>query len=154
MKKIINYSILAGIALSLASCASIKSPRFIQRAYFVDYQQAAGGKVFITESNSVSFDYTPVGSLLVEEISGMEKKPKDISVKQAYKQTDPIYGDAPQSSGKSYYRSPDAESALDYAAKKALDMGGDAIINLQVVPSVYEGGRQMLIVKGMVVKRK
>lgn len=152
MKKIINYSILAGIALSLASCVS--TPRFIQHAYFVDYQQAAGGKVFITESNSVSFDYTPVGSLLVEEIAGMEKKPKEISDKQAYKQTDPIYGDVPQSSGKSYYRFPDAESALDYAAKQALDMGGDAIINLQMVPSVYEGKRQMLIVKGMVVKRK
>lgn len=150
MKKIYYCFILGALALSVSSCV----PKFIQRTYFVDYQKAAGGKVFITESNSVSFDYTPVGSLLVEEIQGQYKEKKTLSDKQAYKKTDPIYGDVDQSSGKSYMRFPDAESALDYAAKQALDMGGDAIINLQMVPSVYEGKRQMLIVKGMVIKRK
>ncbi len=141
---------MAIIAISFASCA----PKVSQRAYFVDYQSAADGKVFITESNSVSFDYTPIGSILIEEIAGQYKESLSLTDRQSYKKTDPIYGDLDQSASKKYYRYPNAESALDYAANSALKMGGDGIINLKMESSISNDKRPMLTITGMVIKRK
>ena len=146
---------LGALALSASSCASSWSgPKFSQRSYFVDYRQAADGKVFITESNSVSFEYAPVGSLLVEEIAGKFKEQKVLTDQQSYRKTDPIYGDIDQSATKSSYRTPSATSALDYAANCALQMGGDGIINLKMVSSMSNDKRPMLTITGMVIKRK
>ena len=150
MKKIYYGFMLGALAISVSSCA----PKFSQTAYFVDYQQAAEGKVFITESNSVSFDYTPIGSILVEEVAGKYKEQLSLSDRQAFKKTDPIYGDLDQSASKNSYRYPNAESALDYAANSALKMGGDGIINLKMVSSMSNDKRPMLTITGMVIKRK
>ena len=154
MKKYFYCFMLGALALSVSSCASFSGPKFSQTSYFVDYRQAADGNVFITESNSVSFEYAPVGSLLVEEIAGKFKEQKVLTDQQSYRKTDPIYGDMDQSAFKNTYRYPSATSALDYAANCALQMGGDGIINLKMTSSLSEDKRPKLTITGMVIKKK
>ncbi|MBD5275132.1 MAG: hypothetical protein HDS37_03400 [Bacteroides sp.] len=149
MKKIYYCFILGALALSVSSCA----PKFSQVSYFVDYRQAADGKVFLTESNSVSFDYTPIGSILIEETAGNFKEYKEMSEKSKVRDIDPIYGDYQPYMSKGY-RFPTAASALDYVANKALEMGGDGIINLKMVSTKSKDNRMQLVISGMVIKRK
>ena len=135
------------------ACMSSCTPKFSQVSYFVDYRQAAGGKVFLTESNSVSFEYNPVGSILIEETAGTFKEYKEMSEKEKSRNLDPIYGDYQPDMSKGY-RFPTAASALDYAANKALEMGGDGIINLKMVSTRSKDKRMQLVISGMVIKRK
>lgn len=143
MKKIL---LIAIAALSLTSCM----PKFTQSCYVLDYQQAnQGGKVFFSESNSVSFDYVPIASIIVVEKDGVVRS----KIKPS-KDDGEIYGTQEalhKISPSKDYRLATCTSALNYAAKCCLEMGGDAIINLQF--DKIEG-QEAVYVKGMVIKRR
>lgn len=146
MKKVLLIAI-AAISVSLTSCL----PKFSQACYVLDYQQAnQGGKVFFTESNSVNFDYEPIASLIVVDKDGVVSR----KTKPA-KDDGEIYAAKPGAQYKitpsSDYRLATCTSALNYAAKCCIEMGGDAIINLQF--DKIEG-QEAVYVKGMVIKRK
>jgi uncharacterized protein YbjQ (UPF0145 family) len=144
---------IAAMILALASCAPT-GPQFSQIAGLIDYSQYPG--MFLTESNSVSFDYTPVGSLIAVETTGVVAKQ---TVKE--KDMDDIYdnGKGYRNNGKLYYntyettkgkvRHADPQSALTYAVDEAKTLGGNGIINLHIrrITDGYE-------VTGMVIKRK
>lgn len=136
MKKIL--ALYAAAALMMCSC--VTPTKFQQNAGFIDYSMFPG--MFLTESNSVSFDYQPVGSLFTEEISGEYQV-----VKKKVGNND-IYGDEyAVVDGK--YRHANPQSALAFAADKAKEMGGNGIINLHI--EKIDGG---YCVTGMVIKRK
>lgn len=136
MKKIFALFII--IALMMGSCAS--PVKFKQIAGCIDYSMFPG--MFLTESNSVSFEYQPIGSLYAEETSGAYQ-----IVKKKVGNNE-IYGDEyAVVDGKYRYAHP--QSALAFAAEKAKEMGGDGIINLRI-NSTDEG----YCVTGMVIKRK
>ena len=136
MKKIILICIIALVAMT--SCEP--ALKFQQSAGFIDYAMFPG--MFITESNSVNFDYSPIGSLYAEEISG------EYQIVKKKVGTDELYGDEYAVVDGSY-RHASPQSALAFAVKKAQDMGGNGIINLRI--SRETGGYS---VTGMVIKRK
>lgn len=65
MKK---FLLLAIIAVFLNSCISYSY--YAVNSYTIDYYKYTEKGFFITESNSVNFNYEPVGSVVVESISG------------------------------------------------------------------------------------
>lgn len=159
-----NLFILAVALLAFSSCSSSSKPIFTQQVYTVDYKTAGlDGKILLTESPSVSFDYESLGSIIVEQRSGYEVLSSDVKTKITKG-----YGDTFDSS--SYYTKTTVdrtlgkylqatpETALMAASKAAQEMGGDAIIGLKH-SFIYElvGTSTNVVgytVSGMVVKRK
>ena len=145
MKHLSILSIVLG-ALLLTSCAST----FTHATYYIDYKDAGQGKLFITESNSVSFDYEPLGSILVEEIPGAVKVSVPISDKER-RNHDDLY----TSSSKTVtsYSQATAQTALNYAAQKCIEIGGDGLINVKLNSYMDDHKRRVVQVSGMVIKR-
>lgn len=142
MKKILALCVFA--ALMMSSCAPSISP-FKQSAGYIDYSVFPG--MFLTESNSVSFEYQPIASLYASEVTGAYK------VEKKRIRTDEIYGsDYVEYDGKIRFANP--QSALKFAVEKAEALGGNGIINLKIEPYVYSDGRDAYFVSGMVIKRK
>jgi len=135
MKKIL--ALCAFAALMMSSCETAQ--KFQQSAGFIDYAMFPG--MFLTESNSVSFEYQPIGSLYAEETSG------EYQVVKKQVKNNEIYGDGFEIvDGK--YRHANPQSALTFAAERAKEMGGNGIINLRI--EKIDGGYS---VTGMVIKR-
>lgn len=135
----------------LAALSSCRAP-MTHATYYIDYQQAGQGKVFITEANSVSFEYEPLGSILVEETSGMVKLTVPTTEKE--RDRDDLYGTSSTTKTVNSYSKATAQTALNYAAQEAILLGGDGIINLRLT-SVNDGkGGAVVSVSGMIIKRK
>lgn len=146
MKKL-TLLMSAFVMLAVGSCNTPKS----HVTYYIDYQKAGNGKVFITESNSVSFEYMPLGTILVEETPGFVEVTVPTTEKE--RQDDPLYGSGASTKTVKKYSNATAQSALNYAAEEALTLGGDGIINLRL-SSYYVGKERIVQVSGMVIKRE
>lgn len=141
MKKII---LICTLGVLLTACSSkVTIPPFVQEAYMLKYNEIAGPNFLITESNSVSFDYVGIGSLVVYEKSGGGDL---VNIK--IKDNDAIY-DSHNKKELMGRRNANIYSALERAVAEAKAAGGDAIINLK---THHEG--DFVTVTGMVVKRK
>jgi hypothetical protein len=141
--------------LLLSSCRVQPTPSYSRDTYLLDYQEAGAGKVFITESNSVSFDYEPIASITAVEQSGyvkvqVQKTDQKKSDKNTKKYESEIYDDPKQTVNTKYkFVFATGQSGLNYAAEQTAKIGGDALINLHIeytpTGAVY--------VSGMAVKR-
>ena len=80
------------LTLLVCSCA----PKFSQSAYYVDYRPAYNMGVFVSESNSVSFDYEPIASLMVNEYNGEVATEKR---SYSYQKGEDIYGERRKPNG-------------------------------------------------------
>ncbi len=142
--------LIAGI-ISIFLLCSCKT-EFHDVHSYIDYaviQQTLG--VYVTESNSVSFDYEPLGSIYVEQSSGhkaykvmVTKTVQDYNyqdVTRVYEQTK--YGD---------YILATPQLAIQRAAQIARDKGGNGIINLKY-QSILDNEKRVIIVTGMVIKK-
>lgn len=150
MRKTILFLLLLS-AITLTSC-SVKYP-VVLRTASIDYLVHMNNNFFLTESNSVSFDYTPVGSMQVSLQDGWEvKKGKKDS---GYYDMDDLrrvkYGD---------YAPATYEDALQHLVDLAKDSGADGIIGLkfhyQDAPRNQFGtkvGWGKVTVSGMAIKR-
>lgn len=147
MKKIIYLLFV----LTLTSCSTYKIPYDVQ-SYYTDYSVYAKKGFFITESNSVSFEYTPVGSLIVEVSSGYDN---NVSASSSQKS----YSTAKSKSSKKW-RYANVNEALNILYEDALYMRANGIINLQIkiVPAVYNKdvmvSSDRIIISGMAIKKK
>lgn len=134
MKKII-LSVVS--VLLLSSCATlINGPYYSEFSQSIDYSKYSEKGFFLTESNSVSFDYTPVATVYcviengyVRIVDGKEYQlqgemyiTKDMEFKRGY-----------------------ADTTLDKLYQEAHKLGADGIINLQ-----FSNNRA----SGMAIKRK
>lgn len=135
----------------LAALSSCRAP-MTHATYYIDYHEAGQGKVFITEANSVSFDYEPLGSILVEETSGMVKLTVPTTAKERDK--DDLYGLGTMTKTVNSYSKATAQTALNYAAQEAIRLGGDGLINVRLSSSRDGKGDAVVSVSGMVIKRK
>ena len=142
MKKLL----LILFAACLASCSTY-SPLI----NFVDYSTYNDQGMFLTESNSVSFEYEPVGSVNVLLYSGYVTSSPDRTVD--YRAMDyRANGYVPTT--KVNYQDATIQEALRIAVEKAKEQGANVIINLQYsfIPAVKTtppGWR----VSGMAAKR-
>ena len=129
----------------LSGCSYLRQP-VSQVTYAFDYKKYTDEGFFITESNSVSFDYKPVSSVHSIFLSGFElKEPK--AAKQG---SDDLYGEAnplPQTTNK--YIQATQEKVIEELYKKAKSLNANAMINLQVkVISYYDYHAKMYVMRG------
>ena len=146
MKKILMICFLA---VMLASCQTyLPSPVYIPGG--VDYSALTDRGIFVTESNSVSFDYEPIGSVYVNAYGGWVRKdgkPREDDSKEDYY----ILG----SSSKKVYQLPSYEECFIRLAEKLNEMGANGIINLKFnwSKSVFDQTIDNLYISGMAIKK-
>lgn len=123
---------LIGILLILifGSCGSLPEPE--SRIGVIDYTPLIKAGIYVTESNSVNFDYTAVGSIVATEKGGW------------------INGRV---------KRPETQDALKNIIKELKRMGANGIINLNIISSVEMSDALMsktfvsaITVKGMAIK--
>lgn len=129
------YPLLVMLIALLSSCVSPKLSQ-VEMVNFLDYSKYTNQGFFITESNSVSFEYAPMATVTVTVLWGDEAQwvvENGVAKKR--------YGDA----------SP--ERALELAVKRSREKGANAIINLHI-ESVELNGRPGILLTGMAVDRQ
>jgi uncharacterized protein YbjQ (UPF0145 family) len=152
MKKII---LLFFAVFLLASCA-VKYP-YRNYSSVIDFTEVITDGFFITESNSVSFQYDPLGSVTSVVESGYE-----VLGSKTHEANDDVYSHTATSNVKFgryiYARAEDVISELISAAQS---LGANGIINLKITytPSVYDKYGNVIspsayIASGMAIKRK
>ena len=117
----------------LFSCSTIEKFPYVQEASIIDYSQYEDKDFFITEANSVSFEYEAVGSVSAKVESGFEviggKKVRaigdDIYQKQMATKTKVSYGD---------FVAATPGQALELLYQKAVEHHANGIINLKISP--------------------
>jgi uncharacterized protein YbjQ (UPF0145 family) len=150
MKKIISFCV---VLLLVTSCTTYKIP-YRRYSGTIDFSAYAQKGFFITESNSVSFSYEPLGSITSVVSSGYE-----ILNLENLKSNDDIYGSYKKIK---YGKMIDASvnDALDELYNSALRLGADGIINFrsEYVPSLYNKAvlitPDSYVVSGMAIRRK
>lgn len=119
--------------LILSSCSYLRNPVYLE-SYAIDYKTYTDQRFFITESNSVSFDYKPVSSVHSIFLSGYELK----DAKKAKLQNDDIYGSSkaiPQTTNK--YIHATEQKVIDELFNKAKSLNANALINLNIKAITY-----------------
>lgn len=126
---------MAFMAIVLTGCNSGKQA-YAEVIGVLDYSEFSSNGFFVTESNSVNFDYTPLGSLSIQVFPG---------------EGDEWYFDNGVARRKGDSSTAPA-SALRVAVREARRLNANAIINLSVKPiQVME--RSGILVTGMAVKK-
>lgn len=154
MKRLVLFLIAASL---LTSCSVIGPGMYSATA--INYQRFNEQGFFITESNSVSFDYTPISSVSALFTNGWierevvdENKPKKLS-----KFKDDVYNtDGPKT--KQVYVRGTPDGVTDLLVDEAMKMGANGIINFSYDPvySYSKDGSATLsgwTASGMAIKR-
>jgi uncharacterized protein YbjQ (UPF0145 family) len=144
MKKLV----LIILVLTLASCAT-----YSPLVSFVDYSSYNNDGIFLTESNSVSFKYEPVGSINVLLYSGFANDVKKAPVIEDKKgKGDDIYYSA--NNGRLKYKDATIQEALRLAVENARNKGANAIINIryEYIPA-FKNNPDGWHMSGMAIKR-
>lgn len=149
MRKI---SILLFAVVLLTSCA-VKYP-FLTYSNVVDFTPYTDAGFFLTESNSVSFSYSPVGSLSTTIKSGYEVL--NVNKKLA---NDAVYNDYTRLKYGKYIPA-NVDDAITLLIESAKELGANGIINLNIIytPDVINGYGHVVspssyIISGMAIKR-
>lgn len=119
----------------------------INETVVIDYSRYTSQGFFITESNSVSFDYKPIGSV-VTVVKGTKKK-------ETGKQND---GDSIQKRKKSFFEEPRAEyysvyEAIDEFVRKSKNTGANGTINFKVSYTNDKEFGNGYVITGMAIKK-
>ena len=147
MKKI-NYLASVVLLTLLGSCAP--KLHYSTNVGYIDYSQFANEGIFLTESNSVNFEYTSIGSVSVAVLSGNvdKQRPNKYNYKDLYgKEQDEKYSEWVTAS---------PEQAIKLAVEKAKEQGGNGIINIKVEPYTDisdKVARSGFLLSGMVIKK-
>ncbi|MBQ1798198.1 MAG: hypothetical protein IIZ89_02380 [Muribaculaceae bacterium] len=153
MKK--KLTLIVALLTLMFTVSCVTKDAFVQVIGCMDYQKIGHGKVFISEANSVSFEYTPIASITVIELSGHVSKTKKAKANKPNINEgvgDDIYYASKKD--KTDYREASYESALKRAVAACEDKGGDGIINLKYHREYDKERGERFIVTGMIIKRK
>jgi len=138
MKKIISVFI---VSLFLFSC----SPAYYLASGGVDFTNLTKDGFFITESNSVSFSYKPIGSIYSECSSG--------NLQKRYKKEQPDEYSRKTGFSDTFWRTANYPDALYQLKKEAVKRGADGIINLTYSKKFDKNGAAVsLSMFGMAIK--
>lgn len=155
MKK--NLILVAVFSLLLYSCSVIGPGMYSATA--IDYQRFNEQGFFITESNSVNFEYTPISSVSALFTNGwIEKEVVDENKPRKLKKyKDDVYNTEGPKTKQVYVRgTPDG--VTDLLVDEAMKMGANGVINFRYDP-VYsyskDGGATLSgwTASGMAIKR-
>ncbi len=148
--KFLKLLTLSVLCISSVSC----TPKFSSKVYYTDYQRYSDAGFFITESNTVSFDYIPVGSVVVRQTAGVMSDTEIISQNVPEKRGyDELYGELEKKRHSNSWKLPSDYTALDAVYKVAKEQNADGIINLKItMPEVNNA--DIIELSGMLIKRK
>lgn len=151
MKKVLLFVFAIGLLTSCATSA-ISYPEPYGFSTFLDYSPLTNKGIYVTESNSVSFDYKILGSVSATEVSGWVKKEKELKVANKNKKNnvDDMYADVErnQSNGKYMRMSPSLDAAMERMANTLKEIDANGIINLKIQ---WEPDR--IIISGMAIRK-
>lgn len=136
------------IVFVLTSCVT-----YTPLVSFVDYSSYNSEGIFLTESNSVSFKYEPVGSVNVILYSGFANEAKKAPMIEDKKEKgDDVYYST--NNGRLKYKDATIQEALRLAVENARNKGANAIINIryEYVPA-FKNNPDGWHMSGMAVKR-
>lgn len=147
MKKILLFIFLVSV---LSSCMKIP---YISTSSIIDYSYYSDKGFFITESNSVNFQYKPICSIQVRVESGYEVTGSDKEVSRSL-----LGGEKTTYSEKmGNYKIATVNEALDLIYKESVEKGANGVINMKITPLTAYQGNQTIItgyyVTGMAIKR-
>lgn len=130
MKKLFIATILA-IGLSSCSQVLLRQPEVLTSS-FIDYSKYTNAGFFITEANSVSFEYKTLGNVTGINLSGYQQE-KNVTNSSTEKQKDDVYTNT---SNKPYritnkYINATKEKALEELVLRAKSLGANGVINLK-----------------------
>ena len=148
--KFLKLLTLSVLCISSVSC----TPKLSSKVYYTDYQRYSDAGFFITESNTVSFDYVPVGSVVVRQTAGVMSDTEIISQNVPEKRGyDELYGELEKKRHSNSWKLPSDYTALDAVYKVAKEQNADGIINLKItMPEVNNA--DIIELSGMLIKRK
>jgi hypothetical protein len=157
MKK--KLTIIVALLTLMFTVSCVTKDAFVQVIGCMDYQKIGHGKVFISEANSVSFEYTPIVSIIVTESSGhvikTKKAKKNEPTPNESVGDDIYYASEKDKTEYGDYREASYESALERAVAICESKGGDGIINLKYYCEYdNENHKWIIAVTGMIIKRK
>ena len=151
MKKVLLFVFAIGLLTSCATSA-ISYPEPYGFSTFLDYSPLTNKGIYVTESNSVSFDYKILGRVSATEVSGWVKKEKELKVANKNKKNnvDDMYADVErnQSNGKYMRMSPSLDAAMERMANTLKEVDANGIINLKIQ---WEPDR--IIISGMAIRK-
>lgn len=145
MRKIL---LLIALSAIVCSCATVdfRTP-YVKSHGVIDYSDYLSKGFFITESNSVNFDYEPIGSVTSVVKSGWEVLNQ---TKQRVTSVDDVYGSYNRSKVKyGDYVSATLEDAIEDLYSAAIALGANGVINFRVTSTEGE-----YVASGMLIKRK
>ena len=142
-----RLTLLLLTAISFSSCMSIR-PATSTSSYSIDYSKFADKGFFITESNSVSFNYTPLSSVYSSQTSGYEL----LLVNGVVQKTSSYNGPAVPKTTKTYIDA-SPEAVLSALYENAIKQGANGIINLNITSITSVSGRPTITATGMAIKK-
>ena len=122
MKKLM---LLLLVPIVLGACA-LRKP-VLMSATLIDYSKFTNQGFFFTESNSVSFEYKPVGSVSALFYSGYELKPGQTMISNG----DDVYSGGGLVKTTSKFIPATQQGVVDQLFTEAKKVGANAIINLK-----------------------
>lgn len=150
MKKIF---LIIESTLLLVSCAPVY--QLAPRSYIgiIGYSPLTEKGIYVTESNSVSFDYKAIGSVYAEEIGGWVRKdgkPESSDPKEAYYLI--------SSGKKKIYVQPDINAIFKKLVDQLKQSGANGIVNLKIESTTEQDfvsklSYDKIIVTGMAIKK-
>ena len=134
------------VSVFVTSCATLV-PGPGKYVACVDYGYLSQKGIFVSESNTVNFDYEPLGSLYVECTGGWVKN-DEISMEDIYI----------TKKGKKTYQPPIVEDAFDLALGELKALRGNGIINFKITMvseylPFYKVTVDKLIITGMCIRK-
>lgn len=127
MKKLLLHTLIAMAFIACLSSCVTSYPERREYIGMINYSEFEKNDLFATESNSVNFDYTPIGSLLIEDVGGMDSRKTTSSLSNGG--GDDLYSGT---KNKGRYVAPDPNRAVELAVKALKNMGATGIINMKI----------------------
>lgn len=155
MKKV--YLLFSFMMIVLTACQSLPAPK--SNMAVVDYSVLTNQGVFITESNSVSFPYKPIGSVSIDELGGWVRK---ADKKRTEYMREDYYSSSSSSGGrqvyKQVYQAPEINDMFNKLAAQLHELGANGIINLRITQT-FEYSKEVkqsihrVTISGMAIKK-
>lgn len=148
MKKLLGFSIYA-LSIMMSSCM----PHYSVGTAIIDYKSiydATG--VAISESNSISQDYEPIGSIIAVCNGGMAKNNGNHIINKSKDPIgDDVFSENEKGENKNVYIYSTAADALMNAATAVKHRGANAIINLRIEKNI---NIDVVTITGMAIRIK
>lgn len=153
MKRNLLFTAILLIGMAFTSC---KMHQFGYVTTYLDFTPYSEQGFFLTELESVPFDYVPVGTISVTEYSGQDAVYYNQTHPKSKVYDDDLYYKAEKSKVSKDWRFASAESAIKELVEKSKRAGGNGLVALKTVTTVDTKSNLVVsvTVSGMIINRK